>query len=201
MTFVKASLVTLPIIALLFSYQNCQKAPYADEINPANSVNQNVQNPSSEQKIIADIDEAKIQNLVFTERMPVQMNHSGKTFTLLDLVQFSIDWQSGVVQQLTSQNQLLGKYCLNKESLDVLKGLLSAGQVCEYRNAAVANQVCAQMVVPGYMKLFTTGGEVEVGSQSDSCGTSRTDFCDDRGASLKNWFVELKKNLASLGCS
>lgn len=201
MTFLKTSLITLPIVVLLFCYQNCQKAPYADEINPANSVNQNVQNPVPGQKVIAEIDESKLQNLVFTDRMPVQMNHSGKTYTLLDLVQFSIDWQSGVVEQLTSQNQLLGKYCLSKESLDILKGLLNAGQVCEYHNAAAANQVCAQMAVPGYMKLFTTGGEVEVGSQSDSCGTKRTDFCDDRGASLKDWFNELKANLNSLSCT
>lgn len=197
MTVKTALCVFLPLFVLLFCYQNCQKPPYADEINPTNS---SVQNSNAEQKVIAEIDQAQIQNLVFTERMPVEMNHSGKTYTLLDLVQFSIDWQSGVVQQSTSQNQLMAKYCLKKDSLDTLKGLLVAGQVCEFRNQQTAQQVCSQIMVPGYMKLVTNGGDVEVGSQSDSCGTQRTEFCDDRGLALKEWFKSLKNNLANLSC-
>ena len=189
MTFTKASSVALPIIVLLFSYQNCQKAPYSEAVGPVSpSANQNVQNDIAEEKIIVDLDGTSIQNLIFTDRMPVQMNHSGKAYTLLDMVQFSIDWQSGQVQQTSSQNHLLGKYCLNKESLAVLKGLLSAGQVCEYHKAP-SSQVCAQIMVPGYIRVLTTGGLVEIGSQSDSCGTQRTDFCDDRGTSLKEWFI------------
>ena len=197
MTVKTALCVFLPLFVLLFCYQNCQKPPYADVIKPAEL---NVQNSNTEQKVIAELDQAQIQNLIFTERMPVQMNHSGKTYTLLDLVQFSIDWQSGVVQQMNSQNQLMAKLCLKKESLDSLKALLLAGQVCEFRNQHSANQVCSQMIVPGYLKFVTSDGAVEVGSQSDSCGTQRTEFCDDRGASIKEWFNALKNNLANLSC-
>lgn len=197
MTIKTALCVFVPMFILLFCYQNCQKPPYADEINPANTVTQNDQ---AGQKVIVDLNDSQIQNLVFTDRMPVQMNQSGKTYTLLDLVQFSIDWQSGVVQQMTSQNQLMGKYCLNAEGLASLKALLSAGQVCEYRNTTSANQACSQIMVPGYMKLVTDDGSVEVGSQSDSCGTQWTDFCDDRSSALKEWFKTLKNNLANLSC-
>lgn len=198
MTLKTALCVFLPLFILLFCYQNCQKPPYADEMNQKATT---VQNTHPDQKIIADIDQAQIQNLVFTERMPVQMDHSGKTYTLMDLVQFSIDWHSGVVHQVTSQNQLMAKYCLNKETLDSLKGLLVAGQVCEYRRQNADQQVCSQIVVPGYMKLVTSGGDVEVGLQSDSCGSQRTEFCDERGDLLKEWFKKLKINLAHLSCT
>jgi hypothetical protein len=198
MTVKTALCVFIPLFVLLFCYQNCQKPPYADEIVQPII---NVQNSNSDQKVIAEIDQTEIQNLVFTERMPVQMNHSGKAYTLLDLVKFSIDWQSGVIQEVTSQNQLMAKYCLTQEALDGLKGLLVAGQVCEFRQQQAAQQVCSQIVVPGYVKLITSNGDVDVGSQSDSCGTQRIEFCDDRGEVLKEWFSKLKVNLANLSCS
>ena len=189
-------LIVLPVLVLLFCYQNCQKPPYSDVINGS----QNAAISSVDQKIISDLDQSAVQQIVFNERMPIQMNQSGKVYTLQDLVQFSVDFQSGVVEQLTSQNKLLAKYCLNLESIKSLKALLAAGKVCEFRASGAANQVCSQMATPGYAKLSTNQGDLEVGFASDSCGSVRTDFCDDRGANIKAWFTEFKANLIHLSC-
>jgi hypothetical protein len=199
MTLQSIAFIVLPVIILLFCYQNCQPPPYSDVINGSQPAV--AQSPSVDEKIIADLDTSDVKNVVFNERMPIQMNQSGKVYTLQDLVQFSIDLQTGVIQQLTSQNNLMAKYCLSSEPLEALKTILQAGKVCEYRSSGSPNQLCSQIIIPGYAKLGTSQGDLEVGFSIDSCGTLTTDFCDDRGAAMKEWFVLLKSNLSKINCT
>ncbi len=186
---------------VLFSFQNCQKAPYADEINSISMNGQLVQNPNkvvlAEQRLVRFQLFSKVQQTVFK---------NGNAFSLVvnRIYEFNFD-SVGVRKQfaVSSENEpQVSNLCLNEQLQNELQNIIAAAAVCKKsEQASDPTRLCAAVIVPAYASIQTEAERFNLGAASDACLTNSVDFCDDEGTLIKGFTKHLDTQLNVLNCN
>ncbi len=178
-------------IAIVFTFQNCQKAPFADEI-----ASQYRSNPA--QKI--DLKNEKISQLdVFIDESET-ITRSGRSFQLMVTKTLQIDLNSGVLQAVSDSGGAPVQYCLNENLKNELLGILKTSQICKTPSTPPAGTMCSMAIIPAYAQLLTDVSQYNLGYANDGCKTNMDDLCGDKSAMLKGFIAALKTNYKTLIC-
>ncbi len=186
---------------ILFSFQNCQKAPYVDEINYISRNGQLVQSPNkvvlAEQRLLQFQLFSKTQQTVFK---------NGNAFSLIvnRIYEFNFD-SAGVRKQfvVSSEDETQpSNLCLSEPLQSELQNIIAAAAVCR-KSAPVSdpNRLCAAVIVSAYASIQTESERFNLGAASDACLTNLVDFCNDEGTLIKGFTKYLDTQLKELNCN
>ena len=186
---------------VLFSFQNCQKAPYADEINAISRNGQLVQNPNkvvlAEQRLVQFQLFSKAQQTVFK---------NGNAFSLVvnRIYEFNFD-SAGVGKQfaVSSENETRSSnLCLSEQLQSELQNIIAAAAICKKSEPiSDPNRLCAAVIVPAYASIQTESERFNLGAATDACLTNSVDFCNDEGTLIKGFTKHLDTQLSVLNCN
>ncbi len=186
---------------VLFSFQNCQNPPHADEFSVLSQNGKLVQ--SSGKTVLA---EQKLVELQLISKIQEQISKNGNVFSLISerKYQFSFD-VSGVRKPFTVSSDAepqAGNFCLTDQLQSELQGILAAASICQKREQAADSTVlCAAVIVPAYAHLQTETESFNLGAATDACLSNSVDFCDDEGTLLKGFTKHLDTQLNTLTCN
>ena len=188
---VLASLVM--VFVLLFSFQNCQKTPFPDEINGQNF------NSTNQEKV--DLSSESMESINFLIEATDTINHpSGHTYQVKYFKNLQIDLVTGIILESSDLNSNTANYCLTDELREELVHILSASQVCTTQPDIPANTVCTQVMKTPYAQLVTLKQQFDLGSASNGCGSNSVDLCGEQANLLKGYMISLKQQYQQLSC-
>lgn len=182
--------VTLLIIVLFFSYQNCSQQNF-DEVALQKSQSQ------SEAQSLADL---QVQQLKFFTEQNSEVQKGTQKFYVKTKKNYVLDPDSGVLAEHDQATGDLATYCLSNELLSEVRAIVMQSSVCRGGPAAPEGVMCAQVIQEPYAELVTENDIIELGSASDACGSNKIDLCEDQSSVLKNWIESVRSQLPSLTC-
>jgi hypothetical protein len=175
---------------VIFSFQNCQKAPYADEVSSLK--------PSVTAKV--DLQNEKISQLnVYTQESEM-VARQGRTYELYVSKTLQIDLATGQIQVVSDVSNVPIDYCLTDSLKNELLGILKTSKVCKTAAETAPGVVCTMALIPPYAQLTTDAAQFNLGAASDGCRRNMDDLCGDQSAMLKGFIAALKTKYKSLTC-
>ncbi len=182
---------------LLFSFQNCQKSPAADEFNVLSSGL--VVGASTSNKVI--LAEQKLKEIEFIVQENQTLLKSGQTFTLIAENAYRINLADGHGMVQSGTGQVQKTFCLTQELKSELNSILQSSSVClDEKKEKSDDQVCLQAIKNPYAKILTDNDHFELGFATDSCGSNSVDLCADQSDLLKGFITHLKLQVSLLTC-
>jgi hypothetical protein len=180
-------------LVVLVSFQNCQKAPYQDEIN---SISKNV-SPASASKV--NLSEQRVDQVHFLSSGPQTVTNNGKTYSLIVNTTQQIELSSGKILVSSEASADVQIYCLTDALKNELLNIVKTSSVC--RSSGSSAELCTQALKSPYARVITSGDQFDLGSSSDGCGSNSVDLCEDQPALLKGFAANLKAKLSTLVCN
>lgn len=185
-------------LLVLLSFQNCQKAPYQDELNNNLSTNATgSSNQNSAEKI--DLSQQRLTQIEFLSNEAVTVTQNQKTFSVLANKSVQVDLATGHIKVSSDASSDVANYCLTDDLKNELLNILKTAAVCKGGAVSTA-EVCTQVLKEPYSRLATQSDQFDLGSASDGCGRNAVDLCDDGATLLKGFAANLKSKLATLIC-
>lgn len=181
------------LVALL-SFQNCQKAPYQDEINL--STNANV--VSSGNKI--NLSEQRVSEIDFISTDAQTVFKNGHTFSILANQTTQVELVTGKISYSSDTTNEVKFYCLTEDLKNELLNIVKSSSVCKGSFIPATGQVCNQALRLPYANIVTTNEKFELGSATDGCGSNAVDLCEQQASLLKGFAANLKAKLTTLTC-
>lgn len=179
-------------VIILFSFQNCQKSPYADEISSlslaANSSNGQV---DLSKEALLEV------NVVISEKEIVTKNN--QNFEILVGKNLSIDLSTGVIQ-ITSDLGSSSTACLTESLKQELVSILKSAQICKSGEGS-PNQMCTQAIVPAYAQIKTSQDQYDLGFSPNGCGNNVLDLCGEQASLFQGYIQALKNQYKNLNCN
>ena len=179
------------VLILLISFQNCQKPPYADEINGAN-----IDAYSNS----VDLGREVIQKVGFAFAATQTLIKAGNSYQVNYNKVLTIDVNSGAIIESSDIAPTKSDYCLSAALKNELVSILKSSQVCTRQPVLPAGTMCTQVLKLPYAQVVTAKAQYELGSATDGCGSNSVDLCDDQANILKGYIEALKKQYQQLSC-
>lgn len=174
------------VLVLLFSYQNCSRSNFGDEL---------AQKAQAEARIhLSDI---QVQQVKFNTQKEAQIQKGSATFKVLANVQYVLDPETGVLAEYDESADSFTTYCLTESLLVEARNILSAGELCK-APAMPPETVCATVITPPYAELVTQNDVIKLMPGLNACYGGH-DLCV-QPSSLKNWIETVKSQLPQLTC-
>lgn len=180
-------------ILMLFSFQNCQKTPFPDEMTA-----QNLQSSVANNKVDLKNESIESVNFLIEENKTVQQ--AGHTYQVKYLKNLQIDLGTGIILESSDVDTNTENYCLTDELKSELIILLSSSQVCTTQPDIPANTLCTQVMKMPYAQVLTDKQQYNLGSATDGCGSNSVDLCDEQANLLKGYLQSLKQKYKQLSC-
>lgn len=177
------------LFVLLFSFQNCQKTAFQDEVNSQSIVSDKV-----------DLKDESVESINFLIEDVQNVVQSGHTYQVKYFKKLQVDLQSGIILETSDINQETDQYCLTANLKDELFNILNSSQVCTTQPELPPDTMCTQVMKMQYAELITSKQQFNLGSASNGCGSNAIDLCGDSAALLKNFSESLKKEYKNLAC-
>ncbi|MBC7421647.1 MAG: hypothetical protein H7328_13040 [Bdellovibrio sp.] len=177
---------------MIFSFQNCQKVPLANDVAALPSVAQ-----LNNSKI--DLKDEKLNQVDFVITEKETVTRGSHTFDLMVNKTLQISLSSGVFQVVSDLGEGLVPYCLTESLRHELLSILKSSQICIAPDEP-AGQVCAQVIKLPYAQILTDIDQYDLGSATDSCGSGAQDLCGSQADMLKGYVAALKTQYKSLSC-
>lgn len=182
-------------LVILASFQNCQKAPYQDEIS---SLSKNASGTSSSNKV--NLSEQRVDQVQFISKGPQTVTNNGKTYSLVVNTTQQVDLATGKISVSSDASADVQAYCLTDSLKNELLNIVKASSVCK-STAQSSAQACSQVLKLPYARIITSNEQFELGSATDGCGSNAVDLCDDQPSLLKGFAANLNSQLTSLVCN
>lgn len=177
-------------IVILFSFQNCQKSPYADEISTLVTVN------ASSNQVDLSKESLDQVNFIVSEKEIVTKNNQNFEITVNKNIE--IDLASGVVHILSDLGDS-ATACLTESLKLELVSILKSSQICQSEPGA-PDQICTQVITPAYAQIKTSNDQFDLGFSSNGCGHNVLDLCGDQANLLHGYIQALKNQYKNLSC-
>lgn len=181
---------------VLISFQNCQKAPYQDEIN---NLSKNAVGTSSSSKV--NLSEQRIDQIQFLSKGPKTVTTNGSTYSLIVNTSQQIDLATGKISVTSDNSADVSLYCLTADLKNELLNIVKASAVCKSTAQVASSQVCTQVLKLPYARIVTSNESFDLGSSSDGCGSNAVDLCEDQPSLLKGFAANLNAKLSTLVCN
>ncbi len=193
MKYITAAVASL--FVLLFSFQNCQKSPSAEDVTiPA--VNISVGNSTAK----VDLNQQIINNISFILQDSKVVTQAGNTYQINYFKTLQIDLNTGLLAESSDLDAQVNNYCLTNALKNELLSILKASQICQSGVNSSGNRMCSQMVKMPYAQLQTSTAQFNLGSATDSCDSNLVDLCGDQPSLLKGFIASLKNQYKQLNC-
>lgn len=183
-------------LVILASFQNCQKAPYQDEIN---NLSKNASGTSASNKV--NLSEQRVVQVQFLSKGPKTVTNNGSTYSLIVNTTQQIDLATGKISVSSDNSTDVSTYCLTSDLKNELLNIVKASSVCNSTAQVSSSQVCTQVLKLPYARIVTSNEQFELGSATDGCGSNTVDLCDDQPSLLKGFAANLTSKLSSLICN
>ena len=177
-------------VIILFSFQNCQKSPYADEISTKVAANANANNVDLSKESLDQV------SFIFSEKEVVTKNN--QNFEIFINKSLEIDLASGVVHVLSDLGDA-ATACLTENLKQELVSILKSSQICQSAPGA-PDQMCTQVITPAYAQIKTSKDQFDLGFSSNGCGHNVLDLCGEQAALLHGYIQALKNQYKNLSC-
>lgn len=183
-------------LAILLSFQNCQKSQSPDELQfySKNGIEK------QGDPLTVNLANQKLSTIEFTSRENEQIVRNGTVFTIVTDNIYQLDLVTGRMKSDSEFTQVQKYYCLTDSLKNELNSILKASSVCAIQKTSVADEACTQVLQPGYAKIMTVEALYDLGSASDGCGNHAIDLCGDNSTLLKGFISHLKSQLSSISC-
>ena len=189
----KAWISSLFVLAIIFSFQNCQKAPHVDEISSMHLSSSH----ASSSKINLSSEQVQQIDVLIEEKETI--TRGGNTYDLMVNKMLEIDLKTGVFQVVSDLGGTPARYCLTESFKNELVSILKTSQIC--KSETVKDRICAQVIKPAYAQILTDVGQYDLGQSADSCGSESNDLCGDQAKMLKGFIATLKTQYKTLNCA
>lgn len=153
--FMSLGLVTVAIIAVAISYQNC-----AGNKMQAIAGAQGLDN-----KIVLNVmgDSQNLSMVAINRQVGTAVSQ-----------RYEITLATRVIRAPGEPDRVLPE-----DKLATLLELVGNVEVCEFTQELPPGTVCTQSVQMGYASLAKTNGQFDLGYSPNGCGTPKTDICDE----------------------
>lgn len=183
----------LCFFVVMFSFQNCQKAPHPDEISNSSD------NLSSQNVSKVDLQKEQLESVNFIVQDVKPFVRGGNTIDIKYNKSLKIDMDNGVIVESNDIDNTTAQFCLTDELKSELQTIIKSAQVCTLEGKK-SGQACAQVIVPPYAQITTDKDQFDLGSASDSCGSNSQDLCGEYSDMLKAFLQNLKTKYQSMSC-
>lgn len=188
---------TLLGLMLLFSFQNCQRPPYKDELN--NSLNQTVSTQDVLGNKLSLANESIDQLNLYSEAVK-QVTDQGRTYGLIVQKVLAVNTHTGeILVKDNTSDQIQGRYCLTPDLKNELKNILASSSVC--KDDTVKTGMCSQVLSKPYASIITAREQFDLGTATDSCGSNKIDLCDGQTELLKGFAAAVTRQLLQMPCN
>lgn len=184
-------------LILLISFQNCQKPPYADEIN-SQVLNAIGSSGSDYNKV--DLNQEAVDSINFLIQDSQIVSRAGKTYQINYNKTLQINLKTGNILESSDLSGETAHYCLTEALKNELIAILKSSQVCKKQQNSPAGSVCTQVMKLPYAQVMTSREQFDLGSASDGCGNNSIDLCESQPDLLKGYIEAIKKQYQQLVC-
>lgn len=186
--------IAVGLITLL-SFQNCQKAPYQDEINLAKNGT-----TSGNSSLKVNLAEQRVSEVQFLSEENQSITKNGRTFTIVVNSTSFVDLATGKIKVVSDLDGGSQNYCLTEDLKNELLNIVKSSSVCKLGNQIPSGSACTQALKLPYARIVTTNEQFDLGGASDGCGSNAVDLCEQQPDLLKGFAANLRAKLATLGC-
>lgn len=186
--------IAVGLITLL-SFQNCQKAPYQDEINLAKNVT-----TSGGTSLKVNLAEQRVSEVQFLSEENQPIVKGGRTYTVIVNTTTFVDLATGKLKVVSDVDGGAQNYCLTEDLKNELLNIVKTSSVCKVGNQVPAGSACTLALKLPYARIVTTNEQFDLGGASDGCGSNAVDLCEQQSNLLKGFAANLRAKLATLAC-
>lgn len=181
-------------LAIIFSFQNCQKAPHADEISSSG----NTAAGSSSSKI--DLASESIHQIDFIIVEKETVTRAGRTFDLMVNKTLEINLRTGAFDVVSDFGGVAVKKCLTEDLKNELTAILKTAKICKIAATVTADHVCTQSLKLPYAEILTDVGQYGL-IDGGVCGEVSNELCGEHKTLLKGFIASLKTQYKNLNCA
>lgn len=185
--------ILVGVFAMLFSFQNCQKSPQAED-----ALTQFLSSKPTDSE--ADLSQASVEALDVIIKDSKVVTQSGHNYQLIYDIVLKINLKTGLITELNEQSSGMFQYCLTSSLRDELVTLLKSSYVCRTQPEIPPSTLCAQVIQHEYARVYTSQDQYNLGSASDACGHNKIDLCGEQSDMLKGFIENLKANYKQMTC-
>ena len=163
--------VSLSLLAVVFTFQNCGKAP--------------LQNLDA-----TKTDYSKVEAVQFSE---LSVSDESRDLSL------KVDLNSGSIEKSSfSGSRGMEHRCLSSSDRARLDGILLDASVCKPVQSR-REGMCLQVYTEAYATLSDSGNSISLGEKPDSCSIP-VDLCNEKAQELRVFVEELKARVDGMVC-
>ena len=192
----KSQSILLLVAVVLFGYQNCSQ-------DYKNSWDGNYSNTN---KATSGTTQTQQPAKSFADKVSFFVQPNTTLSKTADSISFPtepnklvIDLFTGVMEEITYNNQFVNRYCLPSAILQNMNSLLEQKLICK-KGSLATDQICAQVMKMPYAALIKGSDVLELGMATDSCGSNSVDLCEDGSDLLKSLNQKIQKEKSTYIC-
>lgn len=193
------TILSLSFVTGFLCFQNCQKAPQANDVTANNSTDVTGSTNQANTKSV-DLAQERLSEISFIFSEVETIKRTSGSYQLSVTKNLKINLSSGAMILTSDSDNSQINYCLSEDLRNELVNLLKNSKVC-HAEPASGDRLCTQVMKMPYAILNSESQSYNLGSATDGCGSNGIDLCDSESQKLISGYIaNLKSKYKMMSC-